>query len=49
MIIIVEGYSILMYLCGFTFTVLQIQLSSLLSQKQVYIGHTDFCIAYGNS
>ena len=36
--IIVEGYSILMYLFGFMFTVLYIQLSSLLPQKQVYTG-----------
>ena len=36
LIIIVEGYSVLMYLFGF------IQLSSLLPHKQGYIGLTDF-------
>ena len=42
LIVIVEGYSILMYLFGFMFTVLQIQFSSLLPEKQHYIGPTDF-------
>ena len=42
LIILVEGYFILMYIFYFTFTALLIQLSSLLYQKQVYISHSDF-------
>ena len=42
LIIIVEDHSILMYLVGIIFSVLKIQLSSLLPQKQVSIDPTDF-------
>ena len=40
--------SILMYLFSFICTVLQIQLSSLLPQKPVYIGATDFYMGICN-
>ena len=43
-----RGLSILMYLSGFIFTVLYIQLSSFLSQTQVYIGSTDFYLGICN-
>ena len=42
LIIFVEGYSNLMYLFGIIFTVLLIQLSSLLPKKQVHINPSDF-------
>ena len=40
--IFVEGYSIVMYRFGIIFTVLLIQLSSLLPKKQVHINPSDF-------
>ena len=47
-LIIVEGYCILMYLFCFIFTVLYITLSSLLRQRHVYIDFTDFYLGVCN-
>ena len=40
-----EGYAILMYFSGFIFTVMCIQLSSLLPQTKVYISPRVFRLA----
>ena len=48
LIIPAEGYSVLMYLLSFIFTVLYIQLSYLLSQKQVYNVSKDFQLGIYN-